>query len=213
MTRVILIRHGFSQANAENRFAGHSNFPLSDIGREQARRAAAWLSEHEKIDKIYASDLLRAYDTARPIGEAFGLEIIPEPRMRELFAGEWEGKIFADILVEYAEDFAIWKNDFSNARCTGGESVAELYDRATQAVLALAEENDGKTIAIASHATPLRAIKCFSAGDGADKMHEHPFPTNASIQIYLYEDGKLTPERLNITDHLEGLITELPRGV
>ena len=148
MTRVILIRHGFSQANAEDRFAGHSDFPLSDIGQEQAHRAAAWLVTHEKIDKIYASDLLRAYHTATPVAEALGLAVIPEPRMREIFAGEWEGKKFSELLIEYKKDFGVWKNDFANARCTGGESVTELYDRVVACVMELAAQNDGKTILI-----------------------------------------------------------------
>lgn len=213
MTRIILIRHGFSIANAEDRFAGHSDFPLSDIGHEQARRAAAWLVRREKIDKIYASDLLRAYHTATPFAEACGLSVIPDPRLREIYAGEWEGKKFVDLLNEYKEDFGVWRNDFAKARCTGGESVAELYDRTVAAVLSIAKENDGKTVLIASHATPLRAIKCYTAGDGADKMGEHSFPTNASAQIYRYENGKLTPESEEIVEYLDGLITALPKGV
>lgn len=213
MTRVILIRHGFSQANAEDRFAGHSDFPLSDIGQEQARRAAAWIVAHEKIDKIYASDLLRAYHTATPVGEALGLPVIPDTRLREIYAGEWEGKRFLDLAIEYEKDFGVWRNDYAKARCTGGESVAELYERVVACVLALAAENDGKTILIASHATPLRAVQCFASGDGPEKIADHILPTNASFQIYRYEDGKLIPERLNIIDHLDGLITALPKGV
>ena len=98
MTRLILIRHGFSMANAEDRFAGYSDFPLSDIGHEQARLAAEYLFANEKIDKIYASDLLRAYHTAPPTAEKFGLPVIKEPRLREIYAGRWEGMKFEEIL-------------------------------------------------------------------------------------------------------------------
>ena len=213
MTRVILIRHGFSMANAEDRFAGHSDFPLSDIGHEQARRAAVWLHEHEKIDKIYASDLLRAWHTALPTAERFGLSVIPDQRLREIYAGEWESMKFSDILEEHAEDFGVWRNRYADARCTGGESIAELYDRVVAAVLDLARQNDGKCILLASHATPLRAVKCYALGGGAKDIAKYDFPTNASIQIYRYEDGRLNPEQLEITEHLDGLITALPKGV
>ena len=213
MTRLIMIRHGFSTANATHRFAGHSDFPLSDIGHEQARLAADYLFANEKIDKIYASDLARAYDTARPTAEKFGLDVIPEPRLREIYAGRWEGMLFDDIFNEYHEDFFVWRNDFARARCTEGESVVELYHRIRAAVLDLAEQNDGKCILLASHATPLRAVECFTAGKNADAMGEFNFPTNASIQYYRYENGRLIAERLNVIDHLDGLVTALPRGV
>ena len=213
MTRLILIRHGFSVANAEHRFAGHSDFPLSDIGHEQARLAAEYLFANEKIDKIYASDLARAYHTATPVGEKFGLDVIPEPRLREIYAGRWEGMLFDDIASTYSEDFFVWRNDFSRARCTEGESTTQLYHRIIAAVLDLAEENDGKCILLASHATPLRAVTCFAAGKGADEIGDFNFPTKASIQYYRYENGRLTVERENVIDHLDGLVTALPRGV
>ena len=213
MTRLILIRHGFSMANATGRFAGHSDFPLSDIGHEQAKLAAEYLFANEKIDKIYASDLARAYETATPTAEKFGLPVIPEPRLREIYAGRWEGMKFDEIPNQYPEDWAVWKGDIARSRCTEGESAAELFSRVTAAVIDLAAKNDGKCILLASHATPLRAVECFVAGKTADSLGEFNFPPNASIQYYRYENGRLIAERLNVTDHLDGLLTALPKGV
>ena len=213
MTRLILIRHGFSMANAEDRFAGHSDFPLSDIGHEQARMAAEYLFANEKIDKIYASDLLRAYHTATPTAEKFGLPVIPDTRLREIYAGAWEGMKFKELLQVYHKDYSVWLHDFAKSRCTEGESVTELFSRVTSAVIDLAAKNDGKCILIASHATPLRAVECFTAGKTAASMGEFKFPPNASIQYYRYEDGRLIPERLHVTDHLGELVTKLPKGV
>lgn len=213
MTRLIMIRHGFSTANATHRFAGHSDFPLSDIGHKQAELAAEYLFANEKIDKIYASDLARAYQTAVPTAEKFGLPVIPERRLREIYAGRWEGMLFDDIFNVYHEDFFVWRNDFARARCTEGESVTELYSRVVSAVIDLAAKNDGKCILLASHATPLRAVECFAAGKDATYMGTFNFPTNASIQYYTYENGRLTAVRLNVVDHLEGLLTALPKGV
>ena len=213
MTHLIMIRHGFSTANATHRFAGHSDFPLSDIGQKQAQLAAEYLFANEKIDKIYASDLARAYQTAVPTAEKFGLPVIPERRLREIYAGRWEGMLFEDIFNVYHEDFFLWRNHFARARCTEGESVTELYSRVVSAVIDLAVKNDGKCILLASHATPLRAVECFAAGKDATHMGEFNFPTNASIQYYTYENGCLTADRLNVVDHLEGLLTALPKGV
>ena len=63
MTRIILVRHGQSVANANLIFAGHSDFDLTDFGRAQAELLAKHLHKNEKIDAIYSSDLKRAYNT------------------------------------------------------------------------------------------------------------------------------------------------------
>lgn len=214
MTRIIMIRHGQSRANAQSRFAGHSNFDLTALGKEQAALAAKYLFGREKLDAIYSSDLLRAHNTAFPFSEIYGIPITDKTELRELFAGEWEGRHTDEINSIYYEDFRVWREDFANARCTGGESVAELYGRAVSAVLAIAEENDGKTILIATHATPIRAIEAYSKGLGADRIGEIPFVRNSSLNIFEYNGGELRPIETNIVDHLDAdLVTDVPRSL
>src|SRR5476651_1023537 len=88
-TRVYLIRHGATTLSAEDRFAGATDVPLSDEGREQARRLGARLSS-EKIAAVYASDLGRTIETARLIAEPHGLEVQPRNGLREISHGHWE---------------------------------------------------------------------------------------------------------------------------
>ena len=64
MTTVLLIRHGQSVTNVTQVFTGHYDVPLSPLGQEQARRTAAYLQKNFRIDAIYASDLMRAMQTA-----------------------------------------------------------------------------------------------------------------------------------------------------
>ena len=146
MTRLIITRHGQSIANAEKRFAGHSDFDLSELGHEQARLAADYIANNFKIDVIYSSDLLRAFNTALPSAKRLGLEVIPYPPLREIFAGEWEGRTTDELAIAYEKDFDVWKNDYANSRCTGGESTAEVYRRITATVTELAEKHDGQTV-------------------------------------------------------------------
>ena len=210
MTRIILIRHGQSIANFIGKFAGHSDFDLTELGHRQAELAAGYLLENEKIDKIYASDLLRAYNTAVPTAKALGLEITPAKELREIFAGEWESLSFDQIKERFPKDFNDWMHDFSNARCTGGESVAELYERVNAYVCKIAEENDGKTILIATHATPVRAVNCFAMGYEAERMADVSFCGNAATNVFIYENGKATIEQSNINGYLGELATEVP---
>ena len=207
MTRLVITRHGQSIANAEYRFAGHSDFDLSEIGKAQAELTSQYICANEKINVIYSSDLLRAYNTAAPTAKKLGLEIIPTEELREIYAGEWEGRTTAELAVEFEEDFGVWKNDYANSRCTGGESTAEVYDRVVATVKRLAEKHDGKTLLLSTHATVVRALCAHSLGLTADRTGEIPFTHNASINIFNYEDGKLIPEKMDIVEHLGDIVT------
>lgn len=211
-TRFIMIRHGFSVANNEHRFAGNSDFPLTDLGRAQAERCAEALKE-ERIDAIYASDLSRAFDTAVPVARALGLEITATKGLREIFAGEWEGKTFDQIDEEYHDEFALWKRDIGRARCTGGESPREVSARVLSTLASIAEQNDGKTVCIATHATPIRSVCTAAAGLDASDMAMIPWTANASISLFEYEDGIFTAVYTSKTDHLGDLRTAPPTNV
>ena len=81
-TYIHLIRHGQSAGNAEGRFGGHGTTPLSDLGREQAEKTAKVLAK-ERINAIYSSDLLRALQTAEPLGKLLKLPVHSCPEFRE----------------------------------------------------------------------------------------------------------------------------------
>lgn len=208
MTRIILIRHGQSEANLARTFAGHTDAKLTELGEAQAAAAAVYLRKHEQIDAVYASDLSRAMSTARPTAEAFGLPVIPVPEMREIFAGEWEGLPFSELESNprFSNHRNLWYTDLANALCTGGETVAELYVRVVDAVTRIAEENEGKTVLIASHWTPVVAMICKAQGLAFADLGRCIEPQNASINILRYENGAFSPERLNITEHLDDLM-------
>ncbi len=207
MTKLIITRHGQSIANAQYRFAGHSDFDLSDIGHRQAELAAEYISKNFNIDYIYSSDLLRAYNTALPTAKRLGLEVIPTTALREIYAGEWEGRTTEEIALKYEKDFETWKNNYAHSRCTGGESTAEVYQRAYAAVCDIASKHDGQTIILSTHATVVRALCARALGLSAEQTGEIPFTHNASINIFTFEDGVLIPEKLNIVEHLGDTIT------
>ena len=213
MTELIIVRHGQSIANAEKKFAGHSNFDLSDTGHAQASLVADYLVVNKKIDAIYSSDLLRAYNTVAPTAKRLGLKIQTDKKLREIYAGEWEAMTFEDIATKYEKDFNLWKNDFSNARPTGGESVEEIYYRVRDAVLNIAKANDGKTVLIGTHATVVRSFECFARGLGAEHMCDVPFCANAAINIFECDGVCATPVSLNFKDHLGGQETFVPKEI
>ena len=95
MTRVLLVRHGQSEWNADGRWQGQADPPLTDLGRQQASDAARALGA---VDAIVTSDLQRAAETADIISEALGVgPVVVEPDLRERHAGEWQGLTRAEI--------------------------------------------------------------------------------------------------------------------
>ena len=212
MTRFIMIRHGFSVANKEKKFAGHSDFPLTDLGRLQAEKCAEALKD-EHIDAIYASDLSRAFGTAEAVARVKGMEIVPTCGLREIYAGEWEGLLFDELCVKFADAYAVWRTDIGRAQCTGGERVRELSDRVLGTLREIAAENEGKTVCIATHATPIRAVCTSSAGLDAEEMAKIPWVSNASINVFELEDGIFRAVAVDQTAHLGDLSTKLPSNV
>ena len=207
MIRFIVTRHGQSIANAERIFAGHSDFDLSEIGKRQALLVADYLCANFKIDVIYSSDLSRAFNTALPTATRLGIEITPMASLREINAGKWEGRTTDEIHAIYTKDFDVWKNDYAHSRCTGGESTAEVYERAYRAICDIAKGNDGKTVYVSTHATLLRSLCLRSQGLSAHEANKIPFSHNAAICVFDFDGGKLTPVKLGITEHLGDVIT------
>ncbi len=202
MTRLILVRHGRSEANLTHTFAGLTDAALSELGKKQAQALADRLAATEHIDAIYASDLSRAVDTALPTAKRFGLTVKTDKDLREIFAGVWENMTFEDILAQYHADRVRWLEDLGNSYCTSGESVKEVAARVERALVRIAKENDGKTVMIATHWTPLYCIFSIATGTPLEKIRSLPQPTNCAITLLNYENDSFVPVYLNDDAHL-----------
>ncbi len=213
MTRLILIRHGESIANSKDMFAGHLDIDLHQNGEKQAELTAKFVVENFKVDKIYSSDLKRAYYTAKALADILNMDIEKNEGLREIAAGKWDGMVFKDIMNTYKEDYLLWLNDIGNARCTDGESVVHLGERIMKTLTEIAEKNDGKTVAIATHATPIRVSKTIIDYGKVDEMKNIPWPSNAAVSVYEYTDGKWNCPMYGEDKHLKDLVTVLPGNV
>ena len=193
-TKIMLIRHGESLANAKGIYLGHTDWDLSPLGYQQAAVVAEYLRE-EHIDAIYSSDLIRAYNTALPHGIIHNLEVVRRRELREIYLGDWEGRPVSELEAEYPEQFAVgWRREFGTCIVPGGESVPELRERIYNAVLRIGQENVGKTVLIGIHAAAIRAFWGRVTDTPAEEVCEKiPFPKNASITTVIYRDGELYP--------------------
>lgn len=206
---LYLIRHGESTSNVDKTFTGQQNAALTELGHRQAACIQSYfLGIH--IDRIVASDLSRAYDTALPLSKVSRVVIETTTDLREINGGKWEGERFAELQYLYPEDYALWRYDIGSARPTGGEAVSEIFERVCNAVEAIQRAHPEETIVIATHAVPIRVMLTKWLTGDISHMQEIPWVPNASISKITYENGRFIPVEIGITDHLEGMITNLP---
>ena len=213
MTTLLIVRHGQSTANPNNIFAGHFDVPLTPLGIKQARATAAYIADTYRADAVYTSDLDRARRTACIIADRLGVHVHTCTDLREVNGGEWEGKTFDSLIETGGEAYRKWRFDIGNAACPGGESSAQLQARILSAVRKIADENDGKTIILASHGCAIRALMCALTSDSLDAMKDIPWVSNASVTTVIAEKGCLRLERASYDEHLAGMVTVLAPNV
>lgn len=208
MTRFLFIRHGQSQANIEGFFAGHTDVPLTEKGMRQAELTAAYVTGKYSVDRVYASDLKRAYTTGQAVAKRIGVPCQAEVRLREVFAGEWEGVSFDELPNRPA--YQVWMNNIGEAVCDGGESIAQLQHRVFEAIRQIAEENPEQTVVIATHATPIRTLQCLAEGKDLSYMKNIPWVHNASVSEGIFQDGRLSFVQIGYDKQLGDLSSQLP---
>ncbi len=213
MTTLILIRHGESEANRQEVFAGHIDPDLQNKGLKQAELTAKYIADNYSVDRIYSSDLRRAYKTALCLAEVTNLQVIPKQELREINAGKWEGVKFSDLREMYPEEYSMWINHIGRSYCVGGETVKQLGDRIMTALTKIAEENDGKVVAIATHATPIRVAQSLVISGALDEMENIPWVSNASLSVLQYNNGEWKVISIGEDSHLSELKTVLPSNI
>ncbi|MFN2452947.1 MAG: histidine phosphatase family protein [Pyrinomonadaceae bacterium] len=206
-TRVLLIRHGQSQGNAERRFGGHTGTPLSTLGRRQAEATARVLSK-ESFQGIYASDLPRAFDTAEPLARMTGSRVIRAEAFRERSVGIMEGLTFEEAAAAHPEQYAaLLRRDFEHV-ILGGESYRQMLERAKFKLNEIINQHTGGRIAIFSHTGTICILSLHLMGALDAPTLRPVWVTTANCGITTFEirtDGYTRVLALNDTRHLIGV--------
>ncbi len=148
MPTLLLVRHGETDWNADGRLQGHTDRPLNDFGRRQARQLADELAD-EKLEAIYASDLARARETAEIVGERVRLPVVLDPDLREKDWGTWEG------LTPVERD----RVEFV------GETTEAHEERILRALRRISERHPGdKCLLVVTHGGSMRRVQTAAIG-------------------------------------------------
>jgi 2,3-bisphosphoglycerate-dependent phosphoglycerate mutase len=195
MPILVLIRHGQSQWNLENRFTGWIDIPLSPKGEEEARQAGEKI-KGMKFDKVYTSVLDRAIKTYEIAADIAGLNHLPvekDKALNERMYGDLQGLNKDDMRKQFgAEQVQLWRRSFDVAP-PNGESLKDTADRVLPYYHAKIEPDlkSGKNILVVAHGNSLRALIMFLDKLSKDEVVKLEIPTGVPI---LYE----LDEKLNI---------------
>ncbi len=197
---VYLVRHGETKWNKERRFQGVTDVPLSEYGLWQASRLAQRFKD-TNLSAIYASDLSRAYDTARIIAEPHGLEVRVMPEFREMNFGEWEGLSASEISERCGSLYKRWLKDPGAVATPGGESLQSVLTRALQGLQCLAGLHKDQEILVVTHGAVLMALGCHINGEPFASFWRY-YQANAAVCSLTMINGELVLATVNDLSHL-----------
>ena len=162
-TEIILIRHGETEWNSQQRMQGHSNSDLSSVGQAQIQALGQWM-KNVPFDLIYSSDSLRAKQTAEAITQFSGHELKIDLRLREKNLGVFEGLTSEEARERHPEVFRLLKTAGSKYVIDEGESTQQLQDRALEIVDEIRIKHPEERVLLVTHGGFIRVVMKHSLG-------------------------------------------------
>jgi len=186
MTELILVRHGETAWNRERRMQGHTDTPLSELGRAQAAALGARM-RNAVLSAIYSSDLSRAYDTAAAVAAHTGHEIRKDRQLRERTFGIFEGLTYDEMAQRHPEVHAKFLSRDPDYALPGGESASQFFERSLACLDGIARRHAGETVMVVTHGLVLDTLYRAATGLPLHLKREAPL-LNASLNTFRRAD-------------------------
>jgi broad specificity phosphatase PhoE len=201
LIKVILVRHGETDWNKARRIQGSaSDTPLSENGKKQAEGLALKLKS-EKIQAIYASPLSRALHTAQAIARYHHLEVQTDPRLKEINVGNLEGVLAAELKSRFDEYVCRPDHNHNLPRLPGGESLADVQERAWETLKLFMDSHTEGTIVVVTHYFVIMSIICKVLNLPLQEMIHLRLMTG-TISTFILENGVARLELFNDSCHI-----------
>ncbi len=200
-TTVLLVRHGQTLSNVSGRYMGWIDEDLSEEGVWQAEqlshRLAGW-----SIASAYSSPLRRAQRTAEIVSAPHSIPVSIVDGLGEIRLGAWEGLYGAEIEAQFPDLWRAWKTDPSTVQVPGGESLAQVRERAVASFEDIAEDKRGQQILVVTHEVIVRLLVAYCL-DASSSIYRRLDVGNASLTIIKVIDGRRRLRLMNDSGHLE----------
>lgn len=200
-TRLLLLRHGQTALSVERRYSGRGNPPLTELGREQAARAAKMLAAKGDIAAVVSSPLQRARATAEAAASALDVPLRIVDGLTETDFGEWEGLTFAEAAERDPHLHGDWLGDPS-IPAPGGESFDQVRERVEAVRRDLIALYPGQNVVAVSHVTPIKTLLQLALGVGPSLLYRLHLDLASLSVAEFYPDGGASVRLVNDTSYL-----------
>ncbi len=188
------IRHGQTVGNATGLWQGHTDSPLTGLGRDQAKRLGERLAD-KQFDLVVTSDLGRTVETASALERPLETDV----RWREAYSGEWEDLNFTEVAARYPEELAALMAG-EDVAIGGGESLFDAMDRTVAALKETAARVGSGSVAVVSHGMVL--LSMFSGLLGTKRPSPLRLLGNTATGTVIVDGDQITIPRYNDDTHL-----------
>jgi glucosyl-3-phosphoglycerate phosphatase len=212
-TRLLLVRHGETDWNAEGRWQGQGGVGLNALGARQAAATAAHLAAvADDVALLARSDSQRVEESAAPIAARLGVPVVVDPRLREVDVGRWSGRTRPEVEAAEPEAFAAYRRGERDVRVGGGETIAEVEARMVAALRDVAAAARGRTAVVVTHGWALRLAVAGLLGADRAAAEAMARAGNCSITELLVEGGAAELVGYAAAAHLEATPLAAPAG-
>ena len=191
--KLLLVRHGETEANRQGLFQGRIDWPLNETGREQIRQTAQQLKSYS-VDHVYSSPALRARQTADILNEQWQASLTEDGRLWEIDHGDWEGKAYSEV---YEADAVAWE-DWLNLKTDaphGGETLADTSARLADWYGDVKQSHCGQepTLAVVAHGGCLQVLLSDLLRTPHSNLWPYQFHNGTMAEVWVFDLGaKLT---------------------
>ena len=200
MTEIVLVRHGETELNTAGVFRGRADVALNQRGLEQAEAVASALSG-TPVTAVLTSPMVRAVATARAVASPHDLKPIVDPAFNNIDLGEWQGREKERIRLEQPEPWRLWKEDPDALQIPGGESLADVRERAYARTLELVDEYAGSRIVVVSHRSVAKLLAGALMGMESGYFWKF-YLDNAGYSVFGFNEDAFVMLKWNEACHL-----------
>ena len=204
MSRIILVRHGHVDWLAPERFRGRAELPLSSLGRRQAQAVAGYIARSWKPEAVYTSPLGRCRETGAAIAAHLRLEPQPIEGLADIDYGEWQGLTRQQAKERWPDEPELWFRAPHFAVIPGGETLAAVLSRATEALRDIMRHHLDGTVVLVGHDS-INRVLLLVALELPLSRYWHLRQDPCGINELLYDNCSFMIGAINQTQHLAGL--------
>lgn len=192
MITLYLVRHGETDWNAERRVQGQMESVLSERGTGQAQELRPTI-ENLNIERAYTSTSRRTRQTADILLTGIDLPLLPDPDLREIMLGPWEGMLWSEVDQSYPDESDLFRNQPHRFALDGAESYLDVQHRAVnciQRIVADCAQNDIDRVLVVSHGMFIKTLIAGLAGIATEQLRAGPDIGNCSLSVVTCSEGE-----------------------